>query len=82
MKVKENVEEKPKQKFEPFSFTVGVQTEDELVELYYRFYFETSSLLRLCDTLAIPPKYNFHGNNSRDVRKFLTEKVNSLDIEY
>lgn len=81
MKVIENSDKKVKPKFESFSFTIDVQTEEELKELYYRFFFNTPNLLKLCDIFSVPPKFSFSSENCKDVRGFLFDKVKSLDIE-
>lgn len=80
MKIKENKESKVAPKFEPFSFTMEVQTEEELIELFHRFDHPSIKLLKLYDN-GIPPKWNFVSNNCDDVRRLLGEKIQFHDIK-
>lgn len=79
MKVKENKEEIVKKKFEPFSFTVDVQTEEELIELYHRFINPSGKLLKMYDN-GFPPRWSFNTNNCEDIRDLILEKFKLYDV--
>ena len=79
MKIKENKENKTKKLFEPFSFTMEVQTEEELLELYHRFNFPSGKLLKLY-TDQVPPTWTFVSNNCEDVKSLLMSKLDAYNI--
>lgn len=81
MKVKENAEDKVKPKFVPFSFTIDVQTEEELIELFHRFNFPSARLLRICDDKAVPWNWNFATENCLDVKKLMYDKIHEHDVK-
>ena len=80
MKVKEEKENVVKRTFESFSFTIGVQSEVELIELYHRFNLESGRLLRLYDD-GTPPKWDFMSNNCTEIKELLEDKVKYYDVE-
>jgi len=80
MKVKEIKEAVVARKFEPFSFTIDVQTEEELIELFHRFYQPSGKLLQLYSN-GIPPKWSFTTNKCTDVKDFLSSKMGYFDLE-
>lgn len=79
MKVRENKDNSVKKKFEPFSFTIDVQTEEELIELYHRFVHPSGKLLKLYDN-GIPPLWNFTTNNCLDVKDLILEKMKHYSV--
>lgn len=80
MRVKENKDAKVKKTFEPFSFTIDVQSEAELVELYHRFVHSSGKLIKMYDD-GLLPKWTFTTNNCEDVLALIKDKVTYYDVE-